>query len=60
MTSDEMYKLALRTAEGENNHQALEELTRVFGERIEQVTLLNVLNVWLKKLLEAAYRKGDK
>ena len=50
MSSDEMYKLALKTAEGPNTQKALEGLNAVFAERIERASLLGILETWLKLL----------
>jgi death-on-curing protein len=55
MNSDEMYKLALKTAEGPNNQKALEKLNGVFAERIERASPLGFLKAWLKLLWDNAF-----
>jgi len=48
MSSDEMYKLALKTAEGENNQKAQEKLNKIFADRIERASLIGVFESWFK------------
>ena len=55
MSSNEMYKLALKTAEGPNNQKALEGLVGVFDERIERASPLGVFRAWLKLLWKSAF-----
>jgi prophage maintenance system killer protein len=48
MNSDEMYQLALRTAESTDSEKMLMELNDLFGKRVERASLLGLLATWMK------------
>jgi death-on-curing protein len=55
MSSDEMYQLALKTADSANSKGTLEELNKVFAERIERASLFGIIETWVKMLWKSAF-----
>ena len=58
MSSNGVYRLALKTAEGANNREALDSLNKVFDKQIERISLFGFLKAWAEMVYKSITGKS--